>query len=369
MRGSELVGVMIAGSEEDSKKPIGYAISAQELYRSISTSMGGLSVRPLTVLENAINEAHQTGRSQLDLAVLRIRQLFDLDAPVRRIKMLPDHHTLSLLANIQAGNAVLTALLKLGFFYSSLGLDFATDRRPHLTISPLWNTTKRIGEMLHQKLSQLNEGLAVTHLILALSASLPLSKALAGTRECAKALSVLMEELSIFPLPAQNYLMVLVGSVHRHYALPEPLNVHYGGPKEATSPTSLARSLGRALYAIRTGNFFVHEGVTARYLRKFILKYTRYPVIAVGDNFDKNIADHLMTSLTNTDVVPRIFIAKSDRPHTTQNIKSIDPLYGQVVEFDELNDVLERLTSDRIAQRRAASRGISESRMTNLFSL
>jgi hypothetical protein len=367
MRGSELVGVVIAGSEEDHEKPIGYAISAQELYRSISTSMGGLSVRPLTVLENAINEANQTGGFQVDLAVLRIRQLFDLDAPARRIKILPDHRTLSLLANIQTGNAVLTALLKLGFFYSSLGLDFATDRRPHLTIPPLWNTTKRIGEMLHQKLSQLNEGLAVTHLILALSASLPLSKVGAGTRECAKALSVLMEELLVFPLPAQNYLMALVGSVYHHYTLPEPLDVHYGGPKEETSPTSLARSLARALYAIRTDNFLVHEGVTARYLRKFIITYTRYPVLAVHDNFDKNIANDLTRPLMKTDVVPRIFIAKSDRPHTTRNAKSSDPLYGQVVEFDELNDVLERLTSDRTAERRAAIRGKDESRMTSLF--
>lgn len=60
MRGSELIGVMVAGSEEDPEKPIGYAISAQEVYRSISTSMGGLSVRPLTALENSINANNQT---------------------------------------------------------------------------------------------------------------------------------------------------------------------------------------------------------------------------------------------------------------------------------------------------------------------
>jgi hypothetical protein len=366
MRGSELIGVMIAGNEEDPMRHLGYAISAQEIYRSISTSLGGLSVRPLTALENAINSTNQTGGSQHDLAVLRIRQLFDVDASARRIKILPDQ-MLSLLANMQTGNAAVTALLKLGFFYSSLGLDLPADRRPHLIVPPLWNTTKRIGEMLRQKLSQLNEGLAVTHLILAFSASLPLSTIWVATRECAKALSVLMEELFIFPLPAQDHLMALVGSINRHYTMPEPLDVHYGGPKEATSPTSLARSLGRALYAIRTDSFFVHEGVTARYLGKFITTYTRYPVVAVHDNFDTNIADDLTISLMKTEVVPRIFIVKSDRPQTTRNAKSSDPMYGQVVEFDELNDVLERLTSDRTAERRAAIRGKDESRMTSLF--
>jgi hypothetical protein len=54
MRGSKLVGVMIGGSEEDPNDPIGYAISADEVYRNISRSMGGVTVRQLTYMENLI---------------------------------------------------------------------------------------------------------------------------------------------------------------------------------------------------------------------------------------------------------------------------------------------------------------------------
>ncbi|GAB7333594.1 hypothetical protein MBLNU13_g05164t1 [Cladosporium sp. NU13] len=339
MRGSELIGVMVAGSEEEPERPLGYAISAQEVYRSISTSMGGISVRPLTDLENAINANNQTGGSQLDLAVLRARQLFDVDAPVRRIKILSDHHTLSSLAYIQTGNAALTALLMLGFFCAMIQLDFPTTQRSHLTRTPSWSTTKRIGEMLHQKMSQLDEGLAVTHLILALSASLPLSEMPARTRECAKALSVLMKELNISPSPAQPHLQALVESVCNRHNLPKALDVHYGGPKEATSSTALAGSLARALYAIRTENFFVHEGVTAKYLRKFLLAYTRYPVIAVGE---KDFAEDLSSSWMKLEAVPRIFVAKPDRLYNPQKSDSSGSYYGHVVEFDELDNVLKR---------------------------
>lgn len=213
---------------------------------------------------------------------------------------------------------------------------------------PSWNRIKRIGEWLHQKMSQLSEGLAVTHLILALSASLPLSETRARTRECARTLSVLMEELNITPLPAQSHLRALVESVRHRYDLPGPLDVHYGGPKEATSPTNLARSLGRAMYAIRTHNFFVHEGVTARYLRKFIRAYTRYPVIAFDE---KDSADRWTRDLMEVDIVPRIFVAELDRPYSPQNTKSNDSLYGTVVEFAELNDALESLTISGKAQR------------------
>lgn len=226
MRGSELVGVMIAGNEEDPVWHLGYAISAQEIYRSISTSLGGLSVRPLTALENAINSTNRTGGLPPDLAVLRVRQLFDVDTPARRITTLCGHHTLSSLVNIQTGNPALTALLKLGFFCSSIELDFPTTRRHHLTLTPSWTSAKRIGEMLHHRMSQFSEGLAVIHLILALSASLPLTESDTRASECARALSVLMEELNISPLPAQGHLRALVGSVCNHHTLPKPFNFH-----------------------------------------------------------------------------------------------------------------------------------------------
>jgi hypothetical protein len=347
MRGSELIGVMVAGSEEDPKRPIGYAISAQEVYRSISTSMGGLSVRPLTALENAINATSQTGGSSRNLVVLRIRQLFDVNASVRRVETLPDQHALSSVTNVQTGNAALTAILKLGFFCSPIRLYIQTTRRPHLIPTPLWNRTKRIGEALHQKMSQLSEGQVVTRLILALSASVPQSETHARASECARALAVLMEELKITPMPSQSHLQALVGSVCRRHTLPRHLDVHYGEPKEANSPINLARSLARVLYAIRTHNSFVHEGVMVRYLSKFILAYTRYPVIAFDEMTDRWTKD-----LTETNVAPRIFVAKFDRPYTLQYKNSNDRFYGRVVEYDKLNDALESLTMYWRAQRR-----------------
>lgn len=353
MRGNQLVGVMVAGNEEDPKKPLGYAISAQAVYRSISTSMGGLSVRLLTDLENAINANSQTG-SRRDLILLRIRQLFDADTPVRRIKVLHDHHTLSSLANIQTGNAALTALLRLGFFCSSLRLEFPTVRRSLVARTPSWSKTERIGEILHQQMSQLSEGLTVTHLILALSASLPRPKIHAGESECARALSVLMKELNISPIPAQTHLQALVVSVRNRYKLPRRLGVHYGGPKEATSPTNLAGSLARALYAMLTNNFYIQEGVTAKYLKKFVVAYTRYPVIAVDE---KNVASLVNDSLVTSGVVPRIFVANLDSPHVPQNVKSNDSFYGRVVQSDELNEALESSTTHWKAEERAATRG------------
>lgn len=262
---------MIAGSEEEPEWPIGYAISVHELFRSISASMSSLSVRPLTALENAINAKRQTGGSHQSLVSLRIRQLFDADAPVRRVKILHDHHKLSSLASIQTGNAALTALLRLGFFCSAIMLESPIFRRLHLTLTPWWNRTERIGEMLHQQLSQFSEGLAVTRLILALSVRLPLLEGLAPANACAKALSVLMEELKISPIPAETHLRALVVSVRNHYKLPNPEYDYYSGQRKATLPISLAGSLARALYAIRTDNFFIQESANAEYLKWFML--------------------------------------------------------------------------------------------------
>jgi hypothetical protein len=154
-----------------------------------------------------------------------------------------------------------------------------------------------------------------------------------------------------------------VVSVCNHYKLPKPLNVHYGGPKEATSPKYLAGSLARALYAIRTDNFFVHEGVTARYLEKFILAYTCYPVIAVDED---NVAGHESRLISG--VVPRIFVAIPDSPNVLQDAEYNDWFYGRAVEYDELNEALESLTTYWKAERPAAMREEHESRVTTHFS-
>ena len=145
-----------------------------------------------------------------------------------------------------------------------------------------------------------------------------------------------MDELNISPSPAPNHLRALVESVCNRHTLPKALDVHYGGTKEATSPFALARSLGKAMYAIRTDNFFVYEGVTAKYLRKFLQTYTRYPVIAVHDDMKNVLTDDMITN----GVVPRIFVM-TFKKHLPHNTKAKAPLYGKVVGFDELNDALE----------------------------
>jgi hypothetical protein len=203
-------------------------------------------------------------------------------------------------------------------------------------------------------MSQFSEGLTITRLILALLASLPLPKTYVRASECASALSVHMEELRISPVPAQTHLRALVVSVSSRHKLPRRLDVHYGGPKEATSPINLAGSLARALYAIQTENFYIHEGVTAKYLKKFVVAYTRYPVIAVDE---KNVASLVNDSLVTSGVVPRIFVANLDSPHVPQNVKSNDSFYGRVVQSDELNEALESSTTHWKAEERAATRG------------
>lgn len=338
MRGDQLVGVMIAGSEEDPERPIGYAISAQEVYRSISTSMGGLPVRLPTALENAINAVNpRASGCQRDLTALLVRQLFDVAAPAGRIESVSGHPKLDALANIQTGNAALTALLKLGFFCSSIGMDFATFRRHRLTFTPFRSKAKRVGEMLYQEMTQLSEGQAVTHLIIALSARLPWSDTPASrASECARLLSVLMDELQISPLPAHTYLSALVESTCDRYTSPSladypPLGFQTG--------TYLARSLGRAMYAIRTDAFFVHKGRPARILEEFMNAYSHHPVVTVDGNFQAHV---LSSALRKKALVPRIYIA---RPHEMSSIQerapSYDTFYGNVVESEELNDLLE----------------------------
>jgi hypothetical protein len=147
-----------------------------------------------------------------------------------------------------------------------------------------------------------------------------------------------MEGLKISPAPSQTHLQALVVSVCNHYKLPKPLNVHYGGQKVTTSPIYLAASLARALYAIRTDNFFVNEGVTGKYLKKFIIAYTRYPAIAVDG---KNVAGLVNDTPVINSIEPRIFLANLDSARVPQDTRWKGSFLGIVVEFDELEEALE----------------------------
>lgn len=121
MRGDELVGVIIAGDEDDPTDPVGYAISAQEIYRNISRSTNGLPVRQLTALENKIL-AHKAmyGDSRPSvLAALQVRRLFSATDNVGSIKSRLNQPSLTG-GDSGIGNANLTAFLRLGRACSSL---------------------------------------------------------------------------------------------------------------------------------------------------------------------------------------------------------------------------------------------------------
>jgi hypothetical protein len=349
MQDNELVGVVIAGSEEHPGRPVGYAISAQEVYRSISTSMGGLSVRSLTALENAINARSVTsllGRHRL--AVRCIRQLFDADAPVGRIKTLPNHYTLrSLTTNLHTSNDTLTALLTLGFFCLSLrlhvgGLHVGRPRRLLFTRTPFPRNTKRTGEKLYKEMIQLSEGQEVAQLIVMLSTILPRSATRAArATQCSRLLLALMDELNISPLPAGSQLQALVESTFDRSTLSQPVD----SIDEPTLSIRLARSLGRAMFAIRTHNFFVYEGLPARHLEIFLNTYSYYPVIVVHEDF-KEV--DLVGPLIYKETVPRIYLKwnstlPTDRKgSSTEETKSrYDSDYGDMVEFEDLDDLLE----------------------------
>lgn len=70
---------------------------------------------------------------------------------------------------------------------------------------------------------------------------------------------------------------------------------------------------------------------------------TRYPVITV-DGMSLVDSSFMNRRMVNG-VIPRIFIARSDRSNILQDLEYNDMFYGRAVEFDELNEVLERSTA------------------------
>jgi hypothetical protein len=130
MCGDELVGVMIGGSEEYPDSPIGYAISADDVCRNISQSMGDVPVRLLTSLENKILAQMATphGNRLQQLAALRVHQLSNPDAHVGTIGT-PLCHQPNASIDVKTGNAALAAFLELGTFCTKLLLRPSLARR------------------------------------------------------------------------------------------------------------------------------------------------------------------------------------------------------------------------------------------------
>jgi hypothetical protein len=364
MRGDELIGVIIAGSEEDPNHPVGYAISADEVYRNISTSMGGLPVRPLTATENDILALEaRSGDSQLDrLAALHVRLLFSATAHVGSIQSTLSQ-ALPGISDIQTSDAKLTAFLKLGRFCSSLHSRLLTSpqslfefesnpprsqmpaekglnvihqlfRRPNEHNAP----AERRGAAMYRELRQYKEG---TDVIL-------LTVALLGTwraPDVALILSDIMAELNIFPLPTLDHIGALVDNVHHETrSLPSP------GYRDPTMMyrSFHAKSLARILCALHKSCFFVQTSIFAIELAEWVLAHYHNPVLFVTRHM--NIVDTARLEPASMDPswsfagvmrLPRIFLAEPGVKIDGKDVRfGLNAPHGEVVEYGRLNELL-----------------------------
>jgi hypothetical protein len=366
MRGDELVGVIIAGDEDNPTNPIGYAISAKEVFRNISRSMNGLPVRQLTTLENKIL-AHKAmyGDSRPSvLAALYVRQLFSATDNVGSIRNPLNQPSLTS-NDLQIGNADLAAFLRLGSICSSLRPGPALEKvRPQIadsmvpksggsekgifkwTKSSSQNTSKQSEDSLYWQLLQHYEGLAVITLILALCAISPVGESVQPTlnRGAAPMLFALMRELNIFPLPNPHDVEVLVRSVRRRNKLPPPSGIDADKQEEVW----LARSLARIIFALHIGCFFVCDRYLSSTMTKFIGAYYDEDVRIVTEDMERvevNSTGSAEVYCTGSAFrVPRVFVLEFDRqiPGQQTSLK-YNPILGDVVEYAELNDLLSNM--------------------------
>jgi hypothetical protein len=365
MRGDELVGVIIAGDEDNPTDPVGYAISAKEVYRNISRSMNGLPVRQLTTLENKIL-AHKAvyGDSRPSvLAALHVRQLFSATDNVGSIKNPLNQPSLTS-SDPGIGNANLTALLQLGRAFSSLKPGPALEKvRPPIadpmapgsggsargifrrTKSSSQKASKQDEDSLYWQLLRYNEGLAVITLIPVLCAISPLPTPKTGA---VPMLFTMMRELNLFPLPTPHDVEVLVRSVCRHNTLPVVAGIDGDWQEEVW----LARSLARMVYAVHTGRFFVYDGQFSSSLTKFVNAYYDEEVRIVTEHMwsvEVNSTGSSEVYYTRSALrVPRIFLLEVDRqgPPGKQRSSKYNPYFGDVVEYAELNDLLSNMRID-----------------------
>jgi hypothetical protein len=355
MRGDEFVGVMIGGSEENPDSPIGYAISADDVCRNISQSMGNVSVRLLTSLENEILAQTATQHvNQLEhLVALRIRQLFSLDKIVGSI-VTPLHHQPDVPADTKTDNAALSAFLQLGTICSSLLLRPHIEKRYRPTMTLYRSRTERNGRSLCREILQYREGQRVVNLVVALSVATQEPRRVRVSRT-ARMLSTIMTELRFSPVLAPNCMRAVVESILGRYRWTSPTSQPFqaiagesirSGAQTMSHLTTreqlwLARSLGRILYTLQTSHFFFRTGTSAETLGTFLNIYTDYPVIVFdvvdGRSFhiDSSVLSH---SLKGLGIVPRIFIARDARYRVGSRLHRY---HGDVVAYDELNELLE----------------------------
>jgi hypothetical protein len=340
MRGDKLFGVMIGGSEENPDSPIGYAISTDDICRNISQSMGNASVRLLTSLENKIlaQTATQHANQLEHLVGLRVRQLFSPDEFVGSI-VTPRSHQPDVPADSKMGNAALSAFLKLGTICLSLLLRHQIEKKYRSTVTLYRSRTERDGRSLCREILQYKEGERVVHLIVALSVAIRKPKRIRVSRT-ARMLFIIMTELRMSPLPAPNCMQAVVEFVLGRYRWTSPTSQPFQ-PSTTREQLWFARSLGRILYTLQTSHFFFHTGTSAETLGTFLNICTDYPVIVfdVVDGRPFHIDNFVLSrSLWGLGIVPRIFVARDARYRVGSRLH---PHHGDVVAYDELNELLE----------------------------
>lgn len=367
MRGDELVGVIIAGDEDNPTNPVGYAISAKEVYRNISRSINGLPVRQLTTLENKIlaHKAMYNDSRPSVLAALHVRQLFSADDNVGSIRN-PLNEPSITSNDLQIGNAGLMAFLSLGRLCSSLRPGPALEEiRPRIadsmapksggsergifrwTKSSSQNTSKQSGDSLYRQLLQSDEGLAVIKLMVALCTVSLTSRTAQPTPKTAAApmLFALMRELNILPLPSPYDVEALVRSVRRHHVV---LPIRAWIDLDQQQAVRLARSLARMIFALHSGRFFVFVEYFPSVLEKFVSAYYDEDVRIVTEDMEKvevnSVGSAEVYCTGRAFRVPRIFRLDPDRQAPDKQASpKYNPILGDVVEYAELNDLLNNM--------------------------
>lgn len=369
MQGDELIGVIIAGDEDNTTDPVGFAISADEVYRNISRSMNGLPVRQLTALENKIL-AHKAmyGNSRPSvLAALYVHQLFSTTANVVSIRNPLDQPSLAS-SDLQTGKATLTAFLRLGRICSSLqpgpvlekvslqtadsmvlepGGFASGDFKARSSSSRI--TPNREGEELYSQLLQYNEGLAIITLILALSAVSPADKGsrLTLNTGAVSMLFALMRELNLLPLPTPRHMEALVQTVCSYNTLPQPVDLEADPQRQVW----LAKSLARMIYALHTDRFYLCDGHLSSTLTKFVSAYYDEDVRIVTETMSSVEVSRARSArvycLGSAFRVPRVFVMDLTSQTMGKQARSeYNPFFGDVVECTELNDTLYSMKID-----------------------
>lgn len=160
-------------------------------------------------------------------------------------------------------------------------------------------------------------------------------------------LFTIMEELSIFPIPAwDRYMESLMHDTCAQNDLLGPRSLDEEIRRSFHSQEFfLVTSLSRVMHALHTSCFFVHTGYSATLLAQFLGANYRDPVLFITDDMKEIKEFHgdvvLARSVARISSVPRIFLAGTDVCVDGKDVKlRYDSPSGDVVKYDELNNLL-----------------------------